>query len=554
MRPLRAVICCFFALTACLAWGCQGPAQEPEKNKTASPAPAVAPGPPVPGGRIVMATIGEPSNLIPPLSTDSSSHEVANLLYVSPLRYDKNIQLECMAAERYEVDDGGKLLKFWLKPDIRWTDGVELTAEDVEFTYRLMIDPKTPTAYAEDYKQIQQFTVTGKYSFEVRYAEPFARSLVTWAGSILPKHILAGQDLMNTKYAREPVGAGPYKLVSWEPGRRLVLEANPDYFEGRPYIDQVVYRIIPDTSTMFLELKSGGLDLMDLTPQQYLYQTKGPTWEAGWHKFKYLAFAYTYLAYNLKRPPFNDILVRQALAHAVNKSDIVKGALLGLGLPTIGPYKPGTWVYDTSIKDYAYDPAAAKAQLAAAGWADRNGDGLLEDASGRPFAFTILTNQGNEQRIKAATIIQSELAGIGVKADIRTVEWASFIKEFVDKGNFDALILGWSITQDPDAYDVWHSSKAVPGGLNFVGYKNSEVDALLERGRHSVDMAERKKIYDAFQKRLHLDQPYMFLYAPYALPILTARIQNVVPAPAGISYNFTKWWIPRDKQAFRLEP
>jgi peptide/nickel transport system substrate-binding protein len=293
---------------------------------------------------------------------------------------------------------------------------------------------------------------------------------------------------------------------------------------------------------------------MDLTPQQYLYQTTGATWDADWRKFKYLAFTYTYLAYNLKSPFFTDVRVRRAIAHAVSKEAIVKGALLGLGLPTVGPYKPGTWVYDDAIADYAYDPALAKSMLAEAGWTDRNGDGVLEDASGRPFRFTILTNQGNEQRVKAATIIQSQLAAVGIKAEIRTVEWASFIKEFVDKGNFDALVLGWTITQDPDAFDVWHSSRAVPGGLNFVGYKNSEVDALLERGRHTVDQAERKKIYDAFQKILHNDQPYLFLYAPYALPILTARIQNVAAAPAGITYNFTKWWIPRDKQNFRLEP
>jgi peptide/nickel transport system substrate-binding protein len=539
--------------------GCEGKPKEAPKAQAGKAASAVsesAPpsGPATPGGRIVMATIGEPSNLIPRLATDVASSDVADLLYVAPLRYDKDIQLECWAAERYEVLEDGKLLKFWLRPGIRFTDGVELTAEDVEFTYQVMIDPKTPTAYGEDYKQIQSFTVTGKYAFEVRYAEPFARSLVTWAGAILPKHLLAGQDLMNTKYSREPVGAGPYKLAAWEPGRRLVLNVNPDYFEGRPNIDQVVFRIIPDTSTMFLELKAGNLDMMDLTPQQYLYQTTGATWDADWRKFKYLAFTYTYLAYNLKSPFFTDVRVRRAIAHAVSKEAIVKGALLGLGLPTVGPYKPGTWVYDDAIADYAYDPALAKSMLAEAGWTDRNGDGVLEDSSGRSFRFTILTNQGNEQRVKAATIIQSQLAAVGIKAEIRTVEWASFIKEFVDKGNFDALVLGWTITQDPDAFDVWHSSRAVPGGLNFVGYKNPEVDALLERGRHTVDQAERKKIYDAFQKILHNDQPYLFLYAPYALPILTARIQNVAAAPAGITYNFTKWWIPRDKQNFRLEP
>ncbi len=553
MPQARAAIL-FWVLAALLLTGCKGNSPDSETKQTQPVAAAPAPqAEPTPGGRIVMATIGEPSNLIPPLASDSASHEVADLLYVSLLRYDKDIRLECMAAERYEVAEDGKLLKFWLKPGIRWTDGVELTAEDVEFTYRLMIDPKTPTAYAEDYKAIEKFTVTGRYSFEVRYAEPFARSLVTWAGSILPKHILEGQDLLNTKYAREPVGAGPYRLVAWEPGRRLVLDVNKDYFEGRPYIDQVVYRIIPDTSTMFLELKAGNLDMMGLTPQQYLYQTSGGAWDADWRKFKYLSFAYTYLGYNLKSPFFADVRVRRALAHAVNKEDIVKGALLGLGVPTIGPYKPGTWMYDDAIQDYAYDPALAKKMLAEAGWEDRNHDGVLEDASGRPFAFTMLTNQGNDQRVKTATIIQSQLRAIGVKADIRTVEWASFIKEFVDKGNFDALILGWNITQDPDVFDVWHSSRAVPGGLNFVGYKNPETDALLDKGRHTVDQAERKKIYDAFQEILHRDQPYLFLYTPYSLPILSSRFQNVAAAPAGITYNFIKWWVPRDKQTFRLE-
>lgn len=539
--------------------GCKGAGEKAESaadgaKTSVSPAQKAPVGQPVPGGRIVMAVIGEPSNLIPPLSSDSASHEVADLLYVSPLRYDKDIKLECFAAERYEVLEDGKLLKFWLRPGIRWTDGVELTAEDVEFTYKLMIDPKTPTAYAEDYKAIERFTVTGKYSFEVRYAEPFARALVTWAGSILPKHVLSGQDLMNTKYAREPIGAGPYKLASWEPGRKLVLDVNTDYFEGRPNIDQVVYRIIPDQSTMFLELKAGGIDMMGLTPQQYLFQTKGGSWETDWQKFKYLAFAYTYMGYNLKSPFFADVRVRRALAHAVNKEDVIKGATLGLGLPTVGPYTPGTWMYDDAIKDYAFDPALAKKLLAEAGWEDRNGDGVLEDASGRPFSFTILTNQGNDQRIKAATIIQSQLAAVGVRVAIRTVEWASFIKEFVDKGNFDALILGWTIAQDPDVYDVWHSSRAVPGGLNFVGFKNAEADALLEKGRHTLDQAARKKIYDAFQEILFREQPYLFLYAPYSLPILSSRFQNVAAAPAGISYNFTKWWVPRDKQKFRLEP
>jgi len=502
---------------------------------------------PVTGGRIIMATIGEPTNLIPQLSTDSASHEVASLMYVSPLRYDKNIRIEPYAAESFEILDGGRHFKFKLRENIRWFDGTPLTAEDVEFTYRLMIDPKTPTAYAGDYLAIKEFRRTGKYTFEVFYEKPFARAVATWAGDILPRHALEGEDLTNTKYAREPMGAGPYKLKQWVENQRVILEANPDYFEGRPYIDEVVYRSVTDQTTQFMELKAGNLDYVGLTPPQYLFLTSGPKWEAGWRKYKYLASAYTYMAYNLEHPLFKDRKARQALAHAIDKREIIKGALMGLGVPTIGHFKPDSWAYDHDIKDYEYDPEKALRMLGELGWKRQSPDGpLMRD--GRPFAFSVITNQGNEQRIKTCAIIQNQLARIGIQVKVRTIEWATFIKEFVDQRRYEAIVLGWSIPQDPDAFDVWHSSKIAKPGLNFVGYANPEADALLEQGRVVLDPALRKPIYDRFQEILHEDQPYCFLYTPYALPIITARVRGVDPAPAGISWNFNRWWIPKSQQ------
>lgn len=496
------------------------------------------------GGRIILGISGEPSNLIPPLATDSASHEVADLIYVAPLKYDKNIQLKPWAAQEFKVLEQGKKLYFKLRPGIKWFDGYELTAEDVYFTYRLMIDPKTPTAYAEDYKAIKEFRLIDKYAFEVVYDKPFARSLVTWANSILPKHILEKEDLLKTRYSREPMGAGPFRLAAWEPGRKLVLKANEDYFEGRPYLDEVVYRIIPDSATMFLELKALNLDMMGLTPQQFLFQTKGRFWEDNFKKYKYLSFSYTYLGYNLEHPLFKDVKVRQALAHAINKEEIVKGVLLGQGVPTIGPYKPGTWVYNDKIKDYVFDPDLARKMLAEEGWTDHDGDGII-DKNGRPFSFTILTNQGNDLRVKAATIIQQRLKQVGIKVKIRTVEWATFIQEFVHKRRFEALILGWNIVQDPDIYDVWHSSRTASGGLNFIGYKNKEVDELLEKGRRTFDQEKRKAIYDRLQEILHRDQPYCFLYVPMSLPIVHRCFQGVEAAPAGITHNFIRWWVPK---------
>nr|WP_245543831.1 peptide-binding protein [Maridesulfovibrio salexigens] len=485
--------------------------------------------------------------LIPLLSSDSASSAVQAKLYVSPLKYNKDIELVPEAAESYEVLDGGKLLRFKLRKDIRWTDGVPLTAEDVEFTYKTMIDPKTPTAYAGDFLNVKEFKLIDKYTFEVRYEKVFARSLITWALSILPKHILENEDLNTTKYRRNPVGSGPYKLKEWIPGRRVVLEANDDYFEGRPYIDEKVYRVIPDLSTQFLELKSGSLDEMGLTPQQYTFQTKGGNWERDFQKFKYLSFSYTYLGFNMESPFFKDVRVRRAINYAIDKEEIVKGVLLGMGYPAMGPYKPGTWVYNDKLKPYGYKPEQAKALLKEAGWTDTDGDGII-DRDGRPFSFTIITNQGNSLRIKAATIIQNRLKGIGIEVKIRTVEWAAFLKEFIMKGRFDATILSWNILQDPDSYTVWHSSKAVDGGLNFIKYKNSELDELLEKGRTTLDQSERKVIYDRIQEIMHEEQPYCFLYVPMALPVFSSRIKGLKVEPAGLDYNANEWWIPAPLQ------
>ncbi len=509
-------------------------------------------GEPVTGGRILMGTIGEPANLIPYMASDSASGEISGMLYIAPLKYDKDLQIVPWAAASYEVLEEGRLLKFVLRDDLRWEDGVPLTADDVEFTYKLMIDPKTPTAYAGDFLAIQSFTKTGPLSFEVRYEKPFARSLMTWMGAILPRHVLEGQDLMTTPVARKPIGAGPFRLAEWSAGSLLRLEASETYFEGRPNLDEVVYRIIPDPSTMFLELKAGKLDMMSLSPQQYLRQTQGRQWDENWKKYRYLSFSYTFLGFNLSHPFFQDVRVRRAVSMSIDRQSLIDGVLLGQGVPTVGPYKPGTWAYNDRLTPMRQNMDEARRLLAEAGW-QKNGDGMLE-RDGTPFAFTILVNQGNDARIKTAIIIQSQLKELGISVRIRTVEWAAFIKEFVNKGRFDALILAWTITLDPDIYDVWHSSRAQPGGLNFTGYRNAEVDALLVEARSLADQDRRKVLYDRIQEILDAEQPYCFLYVPYALPIVQARFQGIKPALNGIMYNFDRWWVPKDLQRNRVRP
>ncbi|MCX5899757.1 MAG: ABC transporter substrate-binding protein, partial [Proteobacteria bacterium] len=220
---------------------------------------------------------------------------------------------------------------------------------------------------------------------------------------------------------------------------------------------------------------------------------------------------------------------------------------LGLGQPATGPYVPNTWPYNPAVKKYGFSMDKARQLLAEAGWRDSDGDGLL-DRDGKPFEFSVLVGMGNSVRLNTATIIQWRLEQLGIKMNIRVLEWSTLINEFIDKRRFEAILLGWSIGLDPDQYDIWHSSKTGEKQLNFISYKNAAVDELLEQGRRVFDVQERKKIYCRMQELLAEDVPYIFLYVPYSLPIVSSRIQNIHPAPIGISYNLPKWYVPKNLQ------
>ncbi|MDZ4184222.1 MAG: peptide-binding protein [Desulfuromonadales bacterium] len=506
--------------------------------------------PPVHGDTMISGMIGDASNLLPILSSDSASSEVSELVYNGLVRYDKNLKLEGELAKSWEISPDNLTITFHLRPGVKWHDGAPFTAEDVLFTYQLLVDPAVPTAYADRYKLVTRAEVLDPLTFRVQYAKPLASALISWGFSIHPRHLLANQDLSKSPLASAPVGTGPYRFKEWKRGEKMVLEANRDYWEGAPYLSRVVYRVIPDESTMFLELQAGGVDQMGLTPIQYARQTDTATFKRQFSKYRYPSFAYTYLGYNLKNPLFQDKRVRQALSHAINKQELIDGVLLGLGQEATGPYKPGTWPNNPNVKKYPFDPTQAKKLLAEAGWSDHNGDGIL-DKDGRPLAFTIVTNQGNEARIKSAEIIQRRLHDVGVDVKIRVIEWASFLKEFINPGKFEATILGWSVPIDPDSYNVWHSSKTRPGELNFIGFQNAEVDALLEKGRETLDEDQRKKYYDRFQEILAEEQPYTFLYVPDALPVVATRFKGIEPAPAGIMHNFIKWHVPQDEWKYK---
>ncbi len=545
MESLRRAVLPSIALFLLLASCGGGKPESAGKGAPVSDVPAY-------GDAIVEGSIGDVSGFLTAVTTDASSHEAAGYVFNGLVRYDKNLKLEGDLAESWEVSPDGKRITFHLRKGVKWHDGAPFTSDDVMFTYRRMIDPRTPTAYGEDFKQVRRAAAPDPHTFVVEYARPFAPALASWGMHVLPKHLLEKYpDISKSPLNKKPVGTGPYRFVEWKTGEKVVFDVSPDYFEGKPYIARVISRVIPDQATMFLELKSGGVDIMTLTPPQFVRQTETVEFKKSFNKYKYTASGYTYLGFRLSHPFFRDKRVRQAIAHAADKKALIDGVLLGLGQEATGPYKPGTWAFNPGVKKYPHDPGRAKALLADAGWKEKDGV-LVKD--GQPFEFTVLTNAGNDARAKTAAILQQNLAEVGIRMKIRTVEWAAFINEFIDKRKFDAVILGWNITPDPDQFDIWHSSKTGPKELNHVGFANPEVDRLLDEGRSTFDLEKRKNAYFRIQEILAEEQPYVFLYVPEALPVVNIRFRGIVPAPAGITYNFIKWYVPAVLQKHKVQP
>ena len=498
---------------------------------------------------------GDIGGLIPSLTSDLPSHEVGGLIYDGLVKTDKDLNLAPAMAESWTYSRDCLELTFKLRRNVKWHDERPFTADDVVFTYQTMINPKTPAPFKEGFLLVEDVVAPDPYTVRVRYAKPYARAVETWDTEMLPKHLLqsfaAAGTLRESPQNSWPVGTGPYRFQEWKPGEKVVLVANPDYYEGRPYLSRIVYRVIPSQATIFLELKAKGVDYVStLTGLQYARQTEYPAFRKAYHKYRYPASDYTFLGFNLTDPRFADRRVREAFAYAINKQELIDGVRLGLAREATGPIRPGTWAYTKDVKRFEFDPEKAKALLAEASWKDRDGDGIVEDPDGKPFTLTIRTNQGNDERKKIAEIIQQRLKDIGVQAEIQLIEWAAFIKEFVKPRRFEIVVLGLGTGTDPDQFVVWHSSQRGPDQMNRSGYANPEVDQLLEVGRMSCVQKDRVRYYHRIQQILAEDLPVIFLYYRDALPVVSSRIRGVSPAPAGILYNFDEWYVPKAQQRY----
>lgn len=498
------------------------------------------------GGTMVNAMIGEPSSLISMIAGESAASAISSNIFNALLKYNKDLDLTGELAENWQVSSDQKTITFKLKPNLTWADGRPLTSADVLWTWQAVTDDKNGSPYASDYQLVKNAEAPDPLTFRVTYNEPFAPAMDSWAGlQILPKHLLAGHDLHTTAFTHKPVGSNFYKLDSWTAGQNIQLSRNPLSVLGTANIDKLVSRMIPDNSAQFLELMAGNIDSMGLDPTQFSRIVPArPKLYQSLNLYKELGNGYIYMGFNLKRKPFDDVRVRKAINYAIDKQEIIDGVYLGLGINIASPYKPGTRWSNPSLSNYPYNPEKAKTLLNEAGFR-LNQDGYLA-RDGKLLSFEIITNQ-NKEREKSAILIQRRLKTLGIKVNIRSIEWASFISRFIKTGDFDVVILGWGLGLDPDQFNIWHSSQQGGDKFNFIGYNNLQVDKLLMQGRTELDPAKRQAIYHEFAKVLLEDSPIVYLSAGYGLSAIHKRVKGIAdPIPAaGVGYESEKWFIPQ---------
>ncbi|RAP32806.1 peptide-binding protein [Candidatus Marinamargulisbacteria bacterium SCGC AG-410-N11] len=478
---------------------------------------------------------GEPTYLNPILSTDSPSSSVEGYIYSGLFKVNPDLELEPDLITHYDVSNDKKTFVFYLRKNVKWQDNTPLTAHDVKFTFDKILDKTTNTVRRSNYVidgEPIQFNVLDPYTFQVILPKPFAPFLIHMTMGIIPKHIFEKEDINKSTYNRNPIGCGPYQFKEWESGQYVKLVRNPLYYDKKPKIKTILMKIIPDANTALVSLEKGEIDQMGIPAKDYNRYKDN----SSLNIFRYYGLSYTYMGFNIKNPIFDNILIRKAITLSIDRTQIVNSVLKGLGKQSYLPSSPVLWSYpdDSDIIKIDYNPKLAKKLLKDQGYTLNSKTKILEK-DGVPFQFKIITNKGNKDREKTAQIIQHYLKEIGIDVSIQLLEWSSFIKivnEQKDPKDYDAVILGWGLGLDPDAYSIWHSSQ-YPKGFNFIGYKSSQSDSLIERGRLELDKVKRKEIYTNLYKSIVEDYPYVFLYIPESIVAINKRVKGLSKSGPG---------------------
>lgn len=495
------------------------------------------------GDVLVLGYASELQGLNPLLSTDQNANELIYYLLFTPLiSFDEDFRPAPALARSWTLSDSA--VTFRLRDDLTWHDGTPVTARDVVFTFERAKDPAYASPLQAAYlANVESAQARGDYEVRFRFTAPHSEPLQDFFWPPIPAHLMAevsATDMPQAVFNRAPVGNGPYRFVRWDVNRQLVFAGNSEYpadLGGPPEIDEVIYRIVPDATTMLAELISGGIHVDGpLAPSQA--ERVEAADDLRLVSFPWRQFAY--IGWNTRRPQFAEAAVRRALTTAIDRRAIVDGILEGHGRLAVGPIPPWHRLAP-DVAPLPHDPAAAAAALDSAGWRDSDGDGI-RDRDGVRLAFDLLANQRSPIHGDIAQMIQRDLAAIGVEVTPRMLEWQSVLASHRGR-DFDAVLTNWVLDNfRVDPRPLFHGSQvAVQGSANRSSYSSPAADSLMDLGTRTTDEARAAEVWDEFTRVLQQDQPVTFLFWQEELAGVTRRLDDVRMDARGELATLPSW-------------
>ncbi len=460
--------------------------------------------------------------------------EINLLLFAGLTSHDGEDQVVPGLAKEWDFDADTNTYHFTLRDGLTFHDGEPLTAEDVKFTIEAIQNPDNASENASNFEDVEEVTAVDDTHVDIKLSAPNEAMPDYLTIGILPKHILEGQDMTTSDFNQNPVGAGPYKLVSWDMGQSIVMEKFDNYWQGEPKIDRVVFRIVEDYNARALQLKSGELNFAQITPKTES-RFEG---DEGFEVYEMTTADYRGIMYNFNNPLFKEHReLPAALSRAIDRQAIIDSVLLGHGQVAYSPLQKNEY-NEEDVEKYDYDPAKAVAALEESGW-EKNADGVYEK-DGQPLEFVINCMQGDQVRIDMANLCAQYLNEIGAKVTVESpaeIDW-----EYQA-----AFLIGWGSPFDADdhSYKIFGTDQAA----NYSYYSNEEVDRALKAARETSDKAQRKVLYSDFQKAMAKDPAYTFIAYVDAIYAGASNIKGVTKDTilghhgVGIFWNIHEWTI-----------
>lgn len=547
----------------------------------------------VTGDWCIRREMADAEKLNPIVTNDASAEDVYVLIYQSlnDMNYE-TYELTPLIAPLPEVSDDHLSYTYKLRKDVKFSDGVPLTGEDVIFTMKaaknVFADDAALRNYYESLEKVELVN-NDPYTIVFRMNKPYWRALYSLGSlPICPKHVLDPEgltdkytweetkdfkvaeknpamkkfaDFLNSQeVSRDPkyvLGSGPYKLEKWETGQAITLVRDKNYWAQNTiqpvYLDKIVFKIIQDNSASVVAAKNKEVDMMYvISPQDFYKNLENPA-QFDLVKITPSEPVYSYIGWNLNSPLFNDKRVRMALSHLVDRKTIMDKILFGQGtlIQSHVFYKDKKYL-NSELPEIPYDQEKAKQLLSEAGWTDSNGDGVLDKmVNGKriDFKFTFLNNN-NPVRRQTLLVIIDGLKKVGIQADLQDLEWSVYLDK-TKKHEFDATLAAWQLSvTPPDPYQIWHSSQAKGEGSNYVSFINKESDSLLEAFRIEFDENKRIDMLKKWQKLIYDEQPYTFLWSPKSRYIYNVRFKNTRFYNRGNSPIVSEWWVPKGTQKY----